>query len=335
MAASGYQLSTFLYGLYAGRRRMPALPQHLPEREVGSWMLGVDEGPVLLAPQCNAVQVNATTCGSASIALAKASDPASSEAALLGGVRAVADQAESVDADLAGSDAAVQSAGAATQDEFRSLQLAIKSRTNRRKWFFAWPQKYGTPPWGASREMRFAQHEYFDRMVVDTSLPQSTRVLTHAAQCALRGFPVLLYVGGDTSMGWDAGVPRHVVVLHSPPAAALAEDETTDAPIADDPTAEPAPEPEEPVSGADVESELERKLADMEARIAAKLAEAKRATDAEEFNPEFLIYEPSRGKNWRVTFQDLLNHRVPREAFGGWPHITWAVMPKPTTQQTS
>lgn len=310
MAASGFQLTTFLYGLYAGRRKLPALPQYLARPKSDKWALGVEPGSVTLQCSSRAVQVDPTTCGSASIALAKASDPASMEAAVLSG---------------AGERGA--------KAEFDSLQGLIKTATNRRKAGVAWPHKYGTPPWGASREMSFAGHRYFDRMVVDTSLPQSTRVLTHAAQCALRGFPVLLYVGGDTSMGWDAGVPRHVVVLHSHPAlepsdevaesvADVAEGEATVENTQDQP--------------ADIELELERKLEELEAKIQAKLDLAKKAAQKDEvFDPEFLVYEPSRGVNTKVTLRQLIDRKTPKEAFGGWPHIMWAVMPEPQPQSPS
>lgn len=308
MASSGFQLTTFLYGLYAGRRKLPALPAPLQDRDPDTWALGKSAGPLTVSAHCNAVQVDGTTCGSASIALAKASDPEASEAKVL--------QAHGL---------------SVTQADFAELQHAIKSRTNRRKWFFAWPKKYGTPPWGASREMRFAGHDYFDRMVVDTSLPQSTRILTHAARCALGGYPVLLFVGGDTSMGWDAGVPRHVVVLHSPPAPASLENdgqsETAESEI--DSPGEPSQDVTSGYQGEDLELEMEAKLAELEEKISAKLKAAKSEVDGEEFNPEFLIYEPSRGKNHTVTLRAILDQAVPREAFGGWSHVMWAVMPEP------
>lgn len=303
MANSGFQLTTFLYGLYAGRRKLPAPPSPLPERDVSQWALGTNEGTLNVSTQCTAVQVDGTTCGSASLALAKASDPRSVEAEILN-----------------------RPSQPASKADFDQLQLTIKDRTNRRKWFLAWPKKYGTPPWGASREMHFAGHDYYDRMVVDTSLPQSTRVLTHAARCAVNGFPVLLFVGGDTSRGWDAGVPRHVVVLHSPPTAPEPQE-----PGAQEADADSAPEADrvELEPGQTVEQQMELKLAELEAKIKAKLTDAKKAATGEEFNPEFLIYEPSRGENHKVTLQQLIDHKTPTEAFGGWNHVMWAVMPRP------
>lgn len=301
MATRGFQLTTFLYGLYAGRRKMPELPQYLTDRDPDTWRLGTHEGFVELAPSCVATQVDGTTCGSAAIALAKASDENSEEAATL-----------------------AQAKGEVTLDEFNALQLAIKADTNRRKAGVAWPHKYGTPPWGAADVMEFAGYEYFDRMVVDTSLPQSTRVLTHAAQCALRGFPVLLFVGGDSSMGWSTAVPRHVVVLHSPP-----ESEIPDESNGSQPSGE-SDEGSSSVAGSDLERDLERKLEELEARIQAKLAEAKSATQSEEmFDPELFVYEPSVGRNTKVTLRQLIDRKVEKQVFGGWPHIMWAVMPEP------
>lgn len=304
MARSGFQLTTFLYGLYAGRRKLPALPPYLSRGSASEWTLGCEPGPVTFDGSARATQVDPTTCGSASLVLAQASDPSSEVAVKLGVV------------------------GIDAKAEFDSLQADFKNATNRRKAGVAWPHKFGTPPWGASREMRFSGHNYYDRMVVDTSLPQSSRILTHAAQSVLRGFPVLLYVGGDTSMGWDAGVPRHVVVLHSPPEAEISDDLATPADHGDQ---VPAPESDENLQeGVQVEAQLEAKLAELEAKIQAKLNAAKDAISSEElFDPQFLIYEPSRGINTPVTLRQLIDKKVPREAFGGWPHVMWAVLPEP------
>ncbi len=302
MAAQGLQLTTFLYGLYFGRRKMPALVSPLAASQTRSWALGVNEGPVEIGGQCRAVQVDNTTCGSAAIALAKASDPASAEAR-----------------GLLGTDANPQS-------QFAELQHAIKVETNRRRWGLKWPHAWGTPPWGASREMTFAGHEYFDRMVVDTSLPQSTRVLTHAARCVQAGFPVLLYVGGDTSMGMGKGVPRHVVVLDKPPTP-LDDPSQLENALGNPDIGSEAVSTENNVD-TDIEAVMTQRLAELERKIAAKLSEARSAMQEPDFNPEMFIYEPSQGINTKVTLEELINKKCPPQAIGGWRHIMWAIMPK-------
>ncbi|WP_435299589.1 hypothetical protein [Timonella sp. A28] len=289
MAPRGHQLTTFLYGLGAGRRRLPALPPALPPAQQQDWALGTDEGEVLLGGVHPAIQMDDTTCGSAAIVVAQASDATQTVAAQLG----LTGEAN-IDA-------------AYVKEKFESLQRATKQQTNKRHRLFTWPHSWGTPPWGAARTMRFSGHAYYDRMVVDTSLPQSTRVLTHAAQCAQRGYPVLLYVGGDTSMRWNAGMPRHVVVLHA--AARNAEDVET-------------------LSGLNVPRTGD---AHDDAQI-AELARTLNKTlkDAYDVEPDcrLYIYDPATGRNVAVTLRDLIDQKTPKAALGGWPHITWVVLPK-------
>ena len=279
--AQGYQLTTFLYGLWAGKRNLPAQPAAAHRGAPRAWALGSEEGPVLLADQHVAHQMDATTCGSTAIALAMASDPTTQPSG------------EPADA-------------LRSFSTFAQRQREVKELTNARRGVFSWPDRLGTAPWGAARVMKFQGHDYFDRMVVDTSLPQSSRLLTHAAHCAERGYPVLLYVGGDTTMGWNKGVPRHVVVLHSPPQRPrdVLEENST--------------------SGAS-ELELDPKLVALAQQIHVKLNQVK----AESFDPELMIFDPASGNNTRVRLGQLIDGKAPREACGGWPHIMWAVMPKP------
>jgi len=294
VAQAGYQLTTFLYGLGGGRTRPLAAPAELQNRGAGNWTLGVQPGPVLIGGVCPAVQVDGTTCGSAAIALAMASDA---------GSRGIVENQDGAEPDAA-----------AVAADFAALQREIKAQTNRKRWIFGWPQAWGTAPWGAARVMRFAGHEYYHRMVVDTSIPQATRVLTRAAECARAGYPVLLYTGGDTSRGWGTAVPRHVVVLHSPPADPAAPQ------ISDDSGSDD-------LLGADRtgDAEIDAKLAGLANRLAATL---KRAQGMDTGAPLY-IYDPSRGHNTEVTLEDLISRRVDPDALGGWPHLTWAVLPKP------
>lgn len=229
MAHQGYQLTEFLYGLGAGRRRLPRLPDPVvatPSRapDGPGAPEGSDEpttggalgsvGRVLagfgsLAP----VQTDPTTCGSASlVVLAAAGDPRL-RAWLVGGTALDGiDPPELTWLDAA-SRAAVESGSA--QERFGALQHAAKRRSNRRALLgLRWPAGLGTPPWGAARVARYGSIRYTHRIVADTSPRQSRTVLEHAVAAAGRGFPVLLYTGGDTRGGPAAAVPRHVVVLH-------------------------------------------------------------------------------------------------------------------------
>ncbi|WP_157544322.1 hypothetical protein [Jonesia quinghaiensis] len=179
------------------------------------WALGQHPGPVDLSAEdgseCPAVQMDSTTCGSAALTMIALTD-------------AHADTRETL-RELAQNDpqGAAQSAPHADLNAMETLfaaaQQAMKSRTSHRAMMglLRWPRRWGTPPWGAARVAHFLGHDYQDRMVVATSLPQYQRVMGHSVECVRRGFPVMLYAGADTRRGVTASVPRHVVVLHQPP----------------------------------------------------------------------------------------------------------------------
>lgn len=330
---------------------MPVLPRELPTADQGDWALGVEEGAVLVGGVCPAVQVDGTTCGSAAIGLAMASDGTAGAESRFPAARTqrtpspaprekpadpldpVATQlapevaqvtpephpAEAVGEAQAQGDSIVENQDsddlfsvseeerAATARRFGELQYQIKARTNKRRWLFGWPTQWGTAPWGAARVMTFAGHKYTHRMVVDTSLPQATRVLTHAADAAERGFPVLLYTGGDTSRGWGTAVPRHVVVLHCPPLP---------------------PTVPEPILDESERTGIEHIDARLEEFSAKLKATVDRAKGIEERKPLF-IYDPATGRNTLVTLDELINKGVDPSALGGWNHLTWAVVPTP------
>lgn len=172
-----------------------------------------------------ASQVDETTCGSAVLAmLGLAGDP---RAALR----------------LATGDAGAS---------FANLQRAIKRATNRRALgAVGWPEKYGTPPWGAASVARYGAVRYTHRVVgaptreavtvggpaapasgvglpTPTALPapmarptptarsrrpKGRAVLLAAVESARAGVPVPLFTGGDVARGLDTAIPRHVVLL--------------------------------------------------------------------------------------------------------------------------
>lgn len=218
MAHQGYQLTEFLYGLGAGRRHLPRLPEPVaaPPGAIGS-VGSVLAGFGALAP----VQTDATTCGSASLVVVAAAGDPSLRAWLLHGTAPEGTGPP----EFGWLDAASRAVGesGSAQDRFALLQRATKRRSNRRALLgLPWPSALGTPPWGAARTARCGSTRYTHRIVTDTSPRQSRRVLTQAVEAAARGFPVLLYTGGDTRGGPAAAVPRHVVVLHARPDGSLA-----------------------------------------------------------------------------------------------------------------
>ncbi|MCF4120257.1 hypothetical protein L1785_04615 [Antribacter sp. KLBMP9083] len=135
-----------------------------------------------------ASQVDETTCGSAVLAmLGLAGDP---RAALR----------------LATGDAGANFAG---------LQRAIKRATNRRALgAVGWPERYGTPPWGAASVARYGVVRYTHRVVGAAGRrPRSRAVLLAAVGSARAGVPVPLFTGGDVARGLETAIPRHVVLL--------------------------------------------------------------------------------------------------------------------------
>ena len=294
MAGSGFQLTTFLYGLGAGHLRVPPPPASAPNRTA---FIPDAPGAVKLDGQgtiCLAVQHDQTSCGNAATAVALAAVN-EQVASWLGGTNS-AFPAELLARGERAPDATTQ-----ISERFQWIQQNLKALSNARSlWPFAWPNKAGTPPWGAAKVMTLgAGVNYRHRLVVNTSMRQRARTLTAAAVAADLGFPVLLYVGGDSNGGWKTSVPRHVVVLHAGPA------------------------PEVEVLDEPVENDLEARLT----KMAAEIKERLKAATSQVFNPGLVIYEPAFGNNTAVTLDELVNNLVPPSSLGGWPHIVWMVLP--------
>ncbi len=309
MATSRYQLTTFLYGLGGGRRRVPAVTGRALS---GTGYISRDPGAVELVaepvtllgtetpPTCPAIQHNDTACGATASVVALATVSAE----LVGWLSGRGGRLPSFVVEPAERPAGVAARFALAQSLFKRASL------RRSLWPFAWPDSLGTPPWGAARVMTqgiagvASGVRYFDRMVVDTSMRQRTRTLTAAAKAADLGYPVLLYSGGDTSTRWSDAVPRHVVVLHQGP---------------------PRADPLDDLDGLDTE----QKLAVMAAQIKAKLSK----TMGQDFDPSLVIYDPATGRNTPVTLAELTENRVPPAALGGWPHLVWMVAPATATER--
>lgn len=101
-------------------------------------------------------------------------------------------------------------------DRIRVAQRHIKSRTDARAIGpFAWPGRYGTPPWTAAREARFPGVRYIHRPVDDRGEPGRAMV-TQVMNAVRRGYPVLLFTGGSLATGLVTALPRHVVLAVPP-----------------------------------------------------------------------------------------------------------------------
>ncbi|MGC4174617.1 hypothetical protein [Demequina sp.] len=76
-----------------------------------------------------------------------------------------------------------------------------------------WPRALGTPPWRVDNVTRCAGLR-MRGFVIDDGVPGDLAAgLAHASAALRDGIPVTAYVGGDVSLGLEAAVPRHVVLL--------------------------------------------------------------------------------------------------------------------------
>lgn len=210
--------------------------------------------PALDGRRARARQVDETTCGSAVLTmLAMAGDPRLA-------LRVAADPAV----------------------RFGQAQRHVHRRTCERALGpLPWPTRLGTPPWAAARVARYGDVRYTHRVVGGD---EPGAVLRAAVAAARAGVPVPLYTGGDLRGGWQAAVPRHVVLLTGV------------------------------VDGADAD-----------------------AGTPEDAGGLARLYEPSAGTLHTLPVAALVDpaaagadRRAARTAaLGGWPHVTWAVLPLP------
>lgn len=155
-------------------------------------------------------QTDTTTCGSASLVmLAAAGDP------LLAAWLAVGWRGSRLPAELSRAEerSLTVLAGRPAAARFGVLQKVVHGRSTRRGLGpLPWPQRFGTPPWGLARQARYPGVVYGHRMVDDTDRLELADLVASVAGWVRRGVPVPLYAGGDTDTGWQAAVPRHVVL---------------------------------------------------------------------------------------------------------------------------
>ncbi|HEV6954680.1 MAG TPA: hypothetical protein VKY86_15700 [Promicromonospora sp.] len=220
--------------------------------------------PSLEGVTAAAVQIDETTCGAAVLAmLGLAGDPR----------------------------AALRLAAGDPAEGFARLQRAVHAATNRRGLGPAsWPRSYGTPPWGAARFASYGGVRYTHRVA------ERPGVVEAAVAAARAGVPVPLFTGGDVSGGWEAAVPRHVVLL------TLADGEgSAGSAVLYEP------------SGAGLHTVPVAALLDPPPVPAADAAALPAAAPA----------------------ADRTAARVRKAltaAFGGWPHLVWALLPERTGQ---
>lgn len=165
-------------------------------------------GPVTWG-SVRAVQVDQTTCGAAVMSMmAMMTDPFVALWVATGGTAADYLPPEALAV-------TVRNRPANTVDErWRALQRTFHEATTRTAVGpLPWPRSLGTPPWRVDNVTRCAGLRFRGVVVDDANTAQIGALATHAAAALADGIPVPLYSGGDSSMGLEGVVPRHVVLL--------------------------------------------------------------------------------------------------------------------------
>jgi len=164
-------------------------------------------------------QVDGTTCGSAVLTMLAATGDPSLAYWLLTGRLAGHRPPE---LQTAPARALVALAAASPARRFAAVQRLLKRRSTAGALLgLPWPGAFGTPPWGAARVARFPGVRYRHRLLDDTQPVDLVAALAVVEAAARAGIPVPLYSGGDTTQGWRAAVPRHVVLVHGADDAGL------------------------------------------------------------------------------------------------------------------
>jgi len=93
---------------------------------------------------------------------------------------------------------------------FDALQRRAHRATSRAG-LLRWPQALGTPPWAAAAVARYGDVRYTHRVIGRGA--RAAGVQRAAVAATASGTPVPIFSGGDLAAGWQAAVPRHVVLL--------------------------------------------------------------------------------------------------------------------------
>lgn len=179
----------------------------LPEgvRDVVRSPVGQGPGPVMLG-NVAASQVDQTTCGAAVTAMMlMMGDPLVAAWVMTG--RSFGDY---LPPEVVGIDGEMRT----VEQRWHGLQRVLHQVVTRRGLGVAsWPQSLGTPPWGVVRAVRFAGVAFRGAVLDDAHADTVTAAVAHASAALRDGIPVPLYTSGDSRLGLDTVVPRHVVLL--------------------------------------------------------------------------------------------------------------------------
>jgi hypothetical protein len=166
------------------------------------------KGPVRWGPVVG-TQVDQTTCGAASLSLmAMMTDPFVALWVATGQSLGSYQPPEVLRAVVEGLPSHT------VAERWHALQRATHRASTR--WAVGplpWPRSLGTPPWKADNVARCAGVR-LRGLVIDDAKPTDLAAAIAHVRAALRdGIPVPVYVGGDSTVGLDSVVPRHVVLI--------------------------------------------------------------------------------------------------------------------------
>lgn len=201
--ASGAPL-TAVAGLAARWDGLPA-----PARSMVVNPLGHDGPGAVAWASVRAVQVDQTTCGAASMAMMlMITDPFVALWVATG-----AYIGDYVPPEPLGCEAA-QRPIHTVDERWRSLQRHLHAATARHALGpFPWPRSLGTPPWRVDDLTRCAGLRFRGALVDDSDEADLTAMLAHASATLRDGIPVPVFTAGDSSLGLDTAIPRHVVLF--------------------------------------------------------------------------------------------------------------------------
>ncbi|WP_296667864.1 hypothetical protein [Demequina sp.] len=165
-------------------------------------------GPVLWAG-VRATQVDQTTCGAATMGVMRmAGDPFMALWIATGRSLSGYVPPEALHAEAEGFETLT------LEERWVALQRVLHAQTTASALGpVAWPRSLGTPPWKVDDRTRFAGLRFRGSLVDDTSHEALAPALAHARRALADGIPVPLFASGDSSLGLDTVIPRHVVLL--------------------------------------------------------------------------------------------------------------------------
>ncbi|WP_062076713.1 hypothetical protein [Demequina globuliformis] len=190
-------------GLAAAWERLPETAKDVVRAPTGTGI-----GPLKLG-SIKATQVDSTTCGAAVMGMmAMTGDPLLAAWVMTGRVFGDHLPPEALAVTL-------HEDNPRTIDErWSALQRVLHRETTARGLVVApWPRKFGTPPWRVDNHTRFAGVRFHSAMLDDCDPAVMDAAIAHASAALRDGIPVPMFTGGDSSLGTDAVVPRHVVLL--------------------------------------------------------------------------------------------------------------------------